>query len=251
MINKSTRAQFFHGVKVVAEKNIKIYYTKPPVIIFGLLFPVFMFLSFYLGKKIDLIDFFPGLFAMFLFFISSSVGPLITPWEKSAGTHERLLSFPVTINSVILGDITAGMIFGILINLVLLTVGLIIFNYSLSIVILILGILLGSFCFSCLGVLLASPSVPNPSNIMMFSSLIRFPLIFISGIFIPLENLHGVGRILSYFSPVTYVVDIFNFSFKGKSYIFLPIDFSALFIFSLIFFFSANRFHKRNLIKGM
>jgi ABC-2 type transport system permease protein len=191
--------QFFRGIAVVTEKNIRVYYTKPPVIIFGLLFPLFMFLAFYLGKEVDFYIFFPGLLAMFLFFIASSVGPLITPWEKQAGTYERLLSFPVSINTIILGDCAAGMIFGIMINLIVLAAG----------------------------------------------------LIFISGIFIPLEDLHGIGRMLSYFSPITYLVDIFNFSIRGLSNISLIVDFAVLFMFSLIFVYLANRLHKRNLMRGL
>lgn len=248
---KDINTQFFHGVIVTTEKNIRIYYTKAPVMIFGLLFPLFMFLSFYLGREINLYFFFPGLLAMSLFFTASSVGPLITPWEKQAGTYERLLSFPVSINTIILGDILAGMIFGIIINMIVLVIGLVFFNYSINILFLFFGILFASFCFSSLGVLLASPSVRSPSHIMMFSSLIRFPLIFISGIFIPLENLQGSARVLAYFSPITYLVDIFNFSFKGESYISLGIDFTALFMFSIIFISLSNRFHKRNLMKGL
>ncbi|CAD7776671.1 ABC-2 type transporter [Candidatus Methanoperedenaceae archaeon GB37] len=242
---------FLRGIMVVTEKNIKIYYTKPPIIIFGLLFPLFMFLAFYLGKEVDFQVFFPGLLAMFLFFISSSVGPLITPWEKQAGTFERLLSFPVSINTIILGDSAAGMIFGIMINLVVLAAGLIFLNYNLKILILIAGILLGSLCFSSLGVLLASPSVPNPSYIMMLSSLVRFPLIFVSGIFIPIEDLEGIGLILSYISPITYLVDIFNYSFTSQSHISVTIDFTVLLIFSLIFIYGSNRLHKKNLMKGL
>jgi len=143
------------------------------------------------------------------------------------------------------------MIFGIMINLVILSAGLVFLNYSLNVLILIIGILLGAFCFSSLGVLLASPSAPNPSHIMMLSSLIRFPLIFISGIFIPLENLKGIGRILSYFSPITYLVDIFNFSFKAENHMSLIIDYTALFVFSVIFIFLSNKFYKRNLMKGL
>ncbi|MBW2663826.1 MAG: ABC transporter permease [Deltaproteobacteria bacterium] len=248
---RDINTQFFRGVMVTTEKNIRIYYTKAPVMIFGLLFPLFMFLSFYLGRKVNLYSFFPGLLAMSLFFTASSVGPLITPWEKQAGTYERLLSFPVSINTIILGDVLAGMIFGIIINIIVLVVGLVFFNYSINILFLFFGILFASFCFSSLGVLLASPSVRSPSHIMMFSSLIRFPLIFISGIFIPLENLQGSARVLAYFSPITYLVDIFNFSFKGESYISLGIDFTALFMFSIIFIFLSNRFHKRNLMKGL
>lgn len=243
--------QSFRGILIVTEKNIRIYYTKAPVMIFGLLFPLFMFLSFYLGRKMDLYLFFPGLLAMSLFFTSSSVGPLITPWEKQAGTYERLLSFPVTINTIILGDVAAGMIFGIIINLIVLITGLIFLNYNVNVLFLITGVVLASFCFSSLGVLLASPSVRSPSHIMMFSSLIRFPLIFISGIFIPLEKLQGIGKWLSYISPITYLVDLFNFSFKGEHFIPLTVDITALFIFSVIFLFLANRFHQRNLMRGL
>ena len=248
---RDINTQFFRGVMVTTEKNIRIYYTKAPVMIFGLLFPLFMFLSFYLGREINLYFFFPGLLAMSLFFTASSVGPLITPWEKQAGTYERLLSFPVSINTIISGDILAGMIFGIIINMIVLIVGLVFLNYSINILFLFFGILFASFCFSSLGVLLASPSVRSPSHIMMFSSLIRFPLIFISGIFIPLENLQGSARVLAFFSPITYLVDIFNFSFKGESHISLGIDFTALFMFSIIFISLSNRFHKRNLMKGL
>ncbi len=243
--------QSFRGILIVTEKNIRIYYTKAPVMIFGLLFPLFMFLSFYLGRKMDLYLFFPGLLAMSLFFTSSSVGPLITPWEKQAGTYERLLSFPVTINTIILGDVAAGMIFGIIINLIVLITGLIFLNYNVNVLFLITGVVLASFCFYSLGVLLASPSVRSPSHIMMFSSLIRFPLIFISGIFIPLEKLQGIGKGLSYISPITYLVDLFNFSFKGEHFIPLTVDITVLFIFSVIFLFLANRFHQRNLMRGL
>jgi len=219
--------------------------------IFGVLFPLFMFLSFYLGREVDLHLFFPGLLAMSLFFTASSVGPLITPWEKQAGTYERLLSFPVSINTIILGDIFAGMIFGIIISTIVLIVGLAILGYRLNILLLLFGTLLASFCFSSLGVSLASPSVRSPSHIMMLSSLVRFPLIFVSGIFIPLANLRGIGKATAYVSPITYLVDIFSHSFTGVSHIPLVIDFAALSIFSVIFIFSSNRYHKANLTRGL
>jgi ABC-2 type transport system permease protein len=70
---------------------------------------------------------------------------------------------------------------------------------------------------------------------MQLSSLIRFPLIVISGVFIPLEELHGIGKIPSYFSPITYLVEFFNYSLKGVSHISLVIDFIALIIFRVTF----------------
>src|SRR5512137_2149369 len=107
------------GIFVVAEKDMRLYYTKPPVLMFGLLFPLFMFLAFFVGRGMDLTVFFPAFLAMMLFFTASSVGPLITTWEKRDKTYERLLSYPVTQDIIILGDVAAGAIFGIGISLLI------------------------------------------------------------------------------------------------------------------------------------
>jgi len=236
---------------VVTEKNMRIYYTKAPVLIFGLVFPFFIFLSFYLGRELDMRLFFPALLAMSLFFTSSSVGPLITPWEKQAGTYERLLSIPVSVNTIVFGDVLAGMVYGIVINLTVLTAGLLFFDYHAKVLFLVAGFISASFCYASLGVLIASPPVRSPSHIMMFASLLRFPLIFISGIFIPLERMQGIGRMISYASPITYLVDLLNFSFKNEHFFPILVDFMALFSFSIIFLLLAQRFHRRNLMKGL
>ncbi|MDZ7837106.1 MAG: ABC transporter permease [Actinomycetota bacterium] len=86
---------------------------------------------------------------------------------------------------------------------------------------------------------------------MMLSSVIRFPLIFISGIFVPIGQLSPAGRVLSYFSPITYLVDIFNYSLKGSHNLNLFLDFGALIGFAVAFLFLANFFHRRNLLKGL
>jgi len=243
------------GIAVTAEKNIRIYYKKAPVIIFGILFPLFMFMSFYIGRDIDITRFFPGFLAMTLFFTASSVGPLITPWEKQAGTYERLLSYPVKVITIIMGDVVAGIIFGVAITGLVLAVGLVFLDMIaislINMTVLALGVILGCLCFASLGVLLASPSSKAPSNVMMLSSLIRFPLIFISGIFVPLGELGGVGLFLSHLSPLTYLVDLFNESLNGSGLFHPGLDILALLLFTLIFLAVANLFHKRNLAKGL
>lgn len=243
--------QSLRSIWTVAEKNIKIYYLKPPVIIFGLMFPLFLFLAFYLGREVDLFVFFPGIMAMCIFFTSSSVGPLITPWEKSTGTYERLLSFPVTVNTILLGDVVAGMLFGLGLSAVLMVSGVLFIGYRPHIAVLVLASITSSFCFSSLGVLLASPSTKNPSNIMMLSSMVRFPLIFISGIFVPLEQLPLGARILSYFSPITYMVDLLQFSLRNAHVMHPALCFFALALFSVGFLWLAGRLHRRNLLKGL
>jgi len=243
---------FIRGTAATTEKNIRIYYNKAPVIIFGLMFPIFMFIAFYLGRDIELPLFVPGFLAMTLFFTSSSVGPLITPWEKQAGTYERLLSFPVSLYTILFGDLIAGALFGLMITSVVFVgivalVGVTVSHAAL----LVLSMLLGTVCFSSLGVLIASPASPSPPNIMMLSSLVRFPLIFISGVFVPLVQLTGPGKVLTYFSPLTYLVDLANSCLGNTSVLAPALDLAALCVFSVGFTVVAHYFQKRNLMKGI
>jgi ABC-2 type transport system permease protein len=240
------------GILVITGKNMRLYYTKPPVLMFGLLFPLFMFFAFFVGRHLDLTTFFPAFLAMMLFFTASSVGPLITPWEKREKTYERLLSYPITQDSIILGDVMAGAIFGIGISLLVWIAG--IFFVPIAIAnpeFFVLAFLLGTLSCAALGALLASPASDSPPNVMIFSNLIRFPLIFISGIFVPLQQMEGWALTLAYCSPLTYLVDLFNAAMSGRS-VFSPlVDCSVLFIASVGFIFAARVIQIRNKMKGM
>jgi hypothetical protein len=161
------------GIVVITGKNMRLYYTKPPVLMFGLLFPLFMFFAFFVGRKLDLATYFPAFLAMMLFFTASSVGPLITPWEKRDKTYERLLSYPVTQDSIILGDVAAGAIFGIGISLVIwLATSLFIPVGVANPGLFAFAFVIGTLSCSALGVLIVSPGSDNPPNVMIFSNLI-------------------------------------------------------------------------------
>ena len=43
---------FARGILVVTEKNMRIYYFKGPVVVFGLLFPLLMFFTFFIGQEL-------------------------------------------------------------------------------------------------------------------------------------------------------------------------------------------------------
>ncbi|MDD1667603.1 MAG: ABC transporter permease [Methanomicrobiales archaeon] len=243
---------FLRGISVIAEKNIRIYYNKAPVIIFGLLFPFFMFLAFFVGRNLELAAFFPGFLAMTLFFTASSVGPLITPWEKRDRTYERLLSYPVTLEGIILGDIAAGALFGLIITTLVWVVSWIVLDLSVvQLSAFAMAFLLGTLSFAALGSLLASPASDTPSNVMMLSSLIRFPLIFISGIFIPLSQMQGWGLLLASVSPLTYLVDLFNAALTGESVISPFVDCGVLIGVIGLFILLARFIQIRNLMKGL
>ena len=243
---------FLRGILVINGKNMRLYYTKPPVLMFGILFPLFMFFAFFVGRHLDLTTFFPAFLAMILFFTASSVGPLITPWEKREKTYERLLSYPVTQDSIIMGDIMAGALFGIGISLLVWIASIFFAPVAITTMgLFVVAFILGTLTCAALGALLASPASNSPPNVMIFSNLIRFPLIFISGIFVPLQQMEGWALALAYCSPLTYMVDLFNAAMSGTS-VFSPLtDCTVLILVSAGFILAARIIQKRNMMKGM
>jgi len=244
----------WRGVLATAVKDMKIYYRKPPVFIFGLILPTFLFFAFFVGRELDIETYFPGFLAMTLFFTASSVGPLIIPWEKQAGTFERLLSLPVSIPILVLGDTLAGAGFGLIISTIVFLAGSFLFPFevtALAVLALPLLFILGNLCFAALGVLLSSPAGPVPSNIMMLAALVRFPLIFISGIFIPLAEMTGTSRMVTMFSPLTYLVDGFNHALGNEGVVPLALDMLVLLVFTICFLMAANHILKNKSLKGL
>lgn len=243
---------FARSILVVMEKNMRIYYFKGPVVVFGLLFPLIMFFTFFIGRDLDIVLFFPGFLGMMLFFTASSVGPLITPWEKREKTYERLISLPVTLESIIIGDLLAGAVFGLGITIIVFIISAVLLRLPVaSTALLLLGLVLGSTAFAALGTLLASPTTDNPSNIMMLSSLVRLPLIFISGIFIPLGQLQGLEWALTSLSPLTYLVDLFHAALLGDA-VYPPwLDALVLVFVILLFAGCAKVIQRHNLVKGI
>jgi len=236
----------------IAKKDIRIYYIKGPVLIFGVFMPLFMFLAFLMGtRQLPLSFLISGLVGMTLFFTATAVSPAIFPWEGQAKTLERLASCPVTVEAIVFGDMIASTLFGIGITIITVIIGLALGLSLLHGITLLFAILLAACCFSAIGMLLAVPPTNVPSNIMMLSSLIKFPLIFISGIFVPLEQMPAWGLVLSVFSPLTYFTDIVRYSFTGIHFFAVWIDIAALAVFTLVFTVGTMYLHKRTMPKRM
>lgn len=234
---------------IIARKDIRIYYSKGPVVIFGILFPIFLFLSFAVGRNLTVEFLMPGLLGMVLFFTATSISPAVAPWETQARTLERLMSSPLTSHTIILGDILASLVFGVLISLIPVLAGMVLGIKISQPVILILGIILAGFCFSSMGLIFSAAPTSMPSTVMMLSAMVKFPVVFISGIFIPLAQLPEWGRIISYVSPLTYFTDIARHCIQNQGYLPLGIDFMALLAFTILFLVSAMKLHEKTMPK--
>ncbi len=229
----------------IAKKDMLIFYLKGPVVIMGLLFPFFLFLAFLIGRNLPQDRLFVGLTAMTAFFTATAVGPTIIPWECRGRTFERLITAPVSLTTVLLGDFQASLYFGLAITFAIAIPAMLYFSLGLEWAIFITATLIAVGTFSAMTILLSSyPPTDVPADVMMLTSLVKFSLLFISGIFVPLEKLPSYGRLVSYVSPLTYYVDSLRHSL-GKGYLPLWTDFGMLVIFGIAFFFAGVSVHKR------
>lgn len=236
----------------IAKKDIRIYYSKGPVLIFGIFMPVFLFLAFFLGgRDLPLPFLLSGLIGMTLFFTATAVSPAIFPWEGSARTLERLAVCPITIEAIVFGDMIASLLFGIGITLLTILLGLVLGLSLLHGITLLVAVFLAACCFSALGMLLAVPPTNVPSNIMMLSSLLKFPLVFISGVFIPLEQMPSWGLALAVCSPLTYFTDLARYAFTGAHFFPAVVDLLALGAFTLLFTGVTMALHRKTMPKRM
>jgi ABC-2 type transport system permease protein len=231
----------------MARKDIRIYYFKGPVVIFGVLFPVFLFLSYTIGRDLNADSMIPGLLGMTLFFTATSISPIVVPWEAQARTLERLMSCPVKIETIIMGDVAASFAFGVGVSLVPIPLGLFMGISISSPLILGLAIILAALCFASLGSVFSIPPTNTPATVNMIASVVKFPVVFISGIFISLDELPAWGQAIAYISPLTYFTDVARSCVQGRGHLPLAVDFAVLIAFTVLFLLLATKLHQRTM----
>ncbi len=236
---------------IIAEKDIRIYYAKPPVIMWGVALPFFMFMSWSVGRNRPTGELIPALVAITVFFTASSIGPVIIPWEKRVHTFERLLTAPLSLPAILLGKTLAGIVFGVAVAVLPLIAGLALGARVTDALALVIGLLLSAGVFSSMGVLFSTLPGQNVGSVMMPATLIRWPLLFVSGLFIPLSSLAVWGQILARLSPLTYANDIIHAAMGGGSYFHPALDAAALIVFWSAFLAAGLWLHETGRQKGL
>jgi len=249
MLDMTTVWQQVRRALAIARKDIRIYYSKGPVIIFGILFPIFLFLSFTIGRQFSIDFMIPGLLGMILFFTATSISPIVVPWEAQSRTLERLMSCPIRLETIIIGDVLASFTFGIVISLVPVILGLFLGVTISGVLVFSLAIILASLCFASLGVVFSIPPTNLPATVNMIASVVKFPVIFISGIFVPLDQLPSWGQAIAYISPLTYFTDIARSSIQGQGHLPIAVDLVGLLAFTVLFLAVAMKLHQKTMPK--
>ncbi len=230
----------------IARKDMKIYYIKPNIIVSGILFPLFMFLAFAIGKNAPPGTLIPGLISITLLFSASSIEPVSIPIERRVKTFDRMLAAPISLNSLVIGESMSGFLYSLCIACLPLVIGIVLFGTPIvHAPVLVPAMVLTAFCFATLGTLFAAYPTENVGEVMSMLNTVRLPLIFISGVFISLSAMPQIGRVIALFSPLTYGNDMIEYAYTGTSLFSPLLDILMLVLFILVFQFAANRLYKK------
>jgi len=229
-------------------KDMKNYYLKPPNISWGIIFPVAWTLMFFLKSQtvLDIRDILPGVMSLSVLFGATSMLAVTITFERRSRSFERLLLAPISLNLLMLAKTTGAILFGVINAFV--PVLFAFFMTDLS------GIhwpatfgsvLLIAITSTFLGLYIAV-SVSEVFEAQTFSNFFRFPMMFLCGLFIPIQDLPAIIQPLSYVLPLTYGADILKNAINGNGFINPWTSFIVLIGFAVgLFFFSTRNIEKK------
>ena len=234
-------ADDLRGMWYIGLKDLRAYYFKPPNISWGILFPFAFVLAFAIRNPGDLRGLVPGLVALTLLFGTSSMEAIVIAFERRIGSLERLLLAPVRLPALLAGKLLGGMAFGLTVTLVVLIIVLIAFGMgSVNWLLLVLALLFSAAAFSALGAFV-SVAVKEVFEAQTLANFIRFPMMFLGGVFVPVDSLPTALQIIARALPLTYSVEAVRVALQGGSLLQAVLDLAVLIVFAVVLYASAVR----------
>jgi ABC-2 type transport system permease protein len=147
----------------------------------------------------------PGIIAMVVMMALMTGLPHAISYEKDIGTLDGMLAAPISRLSIILGKVTAQTIRGMIQGFIILFLAVILFGVVIEgNILLVIGlIILTVFSFVGLGILITS-FTENEETATMVMMTLMFPMMFLSGVFFPLQQMPWYMQDLAHFLPLTY-----------------------------------------------
>jgi ABC-2 type transport system permease protein len=221
-------------------KDMRLYYLKPPNISWGLLFPLVWIVMFSIRSGLgleSLPSLLPGLVALSILFGTTSVLSVTVTFEKKGRSFERLLLAPISLELLMLAKTTGAILFGVVNAFVPILIASLLADLSgINWLVLAPAVFLIAVSSTFLGLFIAV-SVKEVFEAQTFSNFFRFPMIFLCGLFFPIEQLPVWLRPLSYVLPLTYGADLLHVSIHNGGGNMLPaLDFGLLAAFCAVLF---------------
>jgi len=191
-------------------KDMRAYYLKPPNISWGVIFPLAWTGMFFIksgGGMQSFLSLLPGLMAISVLFGTTSMLAVTITFEKKSRSFERLLLAPIPLELLMLAKTTGAILFGIANAFVPVLIAVFLADLSgVEWEIVVPTIALIAVTSTFLGLFIAV-SVSEVFEAQTFSNFFRFPMIFLCGLFFPIQQLPDWLQPLSYILPLTYGAD--------------------------------------------
>jgi len=229
------------GMFYIALKDLRAYYFKPPNISWGILFPFAFVLAFAIRNPGETRDLVPGLLGLTILFGTSSMEAIVIVFERRIGSLERLMLAPISLAALMGGKLLGGMFFGLTVTGVVLAVALAVFGaVGVNWLLLILALLLAAAAFSALGAFV-SVSVREVFEAQTLANFIRFPMMFLGGVFIPVAAMPLSLQVVARLLPLTYAVEALRAALNDGSWGTAWMDVAVLAGFAVVLFALAVR----------
>ena len=148
----------------------------------------------------------PGLMAMTVMMSVMTGLPAAISHEREVGTLDGMMVAPISRLAVILGKTLAQTARGILQGTIILALAVVLFGVTIhgSILLIFALLLLGVFSFVGLGVVITSFAKDQETAMMVMMALM-FPMMLLSGVFFPVQQMPWFMQSISKALPLTYV----------------------------------------------
>lgn len=234
----------------ILKKDIHNYYLKPPNISWGIIFPLSWTLMQLIRSpgNIEIIELLPGLMAMSVLFGTTSMLAVTITFERKGRSFDRLLLAPISLNTLVFAKLSGAIMFGMINAFVPVAFGAFFADLSgINWGIIIIAIFLIAVTSALIGLLIAV-SAKEVFEAQTFSNFFRFPMLFLCGLFMPIEQLPNFLKPISFCLPLTYGTDILNGMITGNSILNTIFSISIMLIFVISLFYLCQRNIKKNWI---
>ena len=150
----------------------------------------------------------PGIMAMTVMMSVMTGLPVAISQEKEVGTMDGMMVAPINRLSIILGKTLGQTARGLLQGVIILVLAIGLFGVAIqgSILLVFALLLLGVFSFVGLGIVITSFTKDQETAQMLMMTLM-FPMMFLSGVFFPIQTMPWYMQDIAKFMPLTYAAD--------------------------------------------
>jgi ABC-2 type transport system permease protein len=161
------------------------------------------------GRNVTYVDFLvPGVIALSIMQTGIFSLAFALVRQKESGILRRLIATPMKKPDFLAAQVITRMIMALVQLVMLLLVAVLFLHFTLAgnVVYLVLAAALGSVIFIALGFAVAGVS-KNEDSVPALANIIVLPMMFLSGVFFPVNNVPAWLRVISDRLPLTYLAD--------------------------------------------